>query len=77
MFMMQVVSGEMTKEQALSDFLAGWDPTPDGQLTQKDFIDYYANLSAAIDNDDYFELMIRNAWHISGGKVRRNITSVV
>ena len=25
------------------------------------------NLSASIDDDDYFELMIRNAWHISGG----------
>jgi hypothetical protein len=24
-------------------------------------------LSAEIDNDEYFELMIRNAWHISGG----------
>ena len=24
-------------------------------------------MSASIDNDDYFELMIRNAWHISGG----------
>ena len=25
------------------------------------------NLSASIDGDDYFELMMRNAWHISGG----------
>jgi hypothetical protein len=25
-------------------------------------------LSAGIDNDDYFALMIRNAWHISGGE---------
>ena len=32
------------------------------------FFRYYANCSASIDNDDYFELMIRNAWHISGGE---------
>ena len=24
-------------------------------------------MSASIDDDDYFELMIRNAWHIAGG----------
>ena len=30
--------------------------------------DYYANISASVDDDDNFELIIRNAWHISGGK---------
>ena len=25
-------------------------------------------MSASIDNDEYFELMIRNAWHMSGGR---------
>ena len=33
-----------------------------------EFADYYANISASIDLDDYFELMMRNAWHISGGQ---------
>ena len=40
----------------------------DGVVTLQEFCDYYANVSASIDDDDYFELMIRNAWHISGGK---------
>jgi hypothetical protein len=40
----------------------------DGKVTQEEFINYYTNIGASIDNDDYFELMIRNAWHISGGK---------
>jgi hypothetical protein len=39
-------------------------------VTPKEFQQYYAALSASIDEDDYFELMMRNAWHISGGKWR-------
>ena len=38
------------------------------QVTMDDFERYYATLSASIDDDDYFELVIRNAWHISGGE---------
>lgn len=40
----------------------------DGIVTLDEFCSYYANISASIDDDDYFELMIRNAWHMSGGK---------
>lgn len=40
----------------------------DGVVHPEEFERYYASLSASIDDDDYFELMIRNAWHISGGE---------
>ena len=30
--------------------------------------EYYRDLSTNIEDDDYFELMVRNAWHISGGE---------
>merc|ERR1712136_361902 len=30
--------------------------------------EHYEWASSSIDNDDYFELMMRNAWHISGGQ---------
>ena len=38
------------------------------ELLPRKNLDYYRNIGASIDSDDYFELMIRNAWHISGGK---------
>ena len=40
----------------------------DGKVTLKEFQDYYTNVGANIPDDDYFELMIRNAWHIPGGE---------
>lgn len=38
------------------------------QVTYTEFCAYYSSVSASIDHDDYFELMMRNAWHISGGE---------
>lgn len=40
----------------------------DGKVTPAEFVKYYGNVSSSIDEDDYFELMIRNAWRISGGE---------
>jgi len=37
-------------------------------VTMEEFVDYYMDVSASIDDDEYFELMMRNAWHISGGE---------
>ena len=65
-----VVSGRKTEEEVLREFLTTFDVggEVDGKVTRDEFTNYYANVSASIDNDDYFELMIRNAWHISGGE---------
>ena len=37
-------------------------------VSREEFASYYTTVSALIPNEDYFELMIRNAWHISGGE---------
>jgi hypothetical protein len=51
------------------EFLDTFDGTEkDGKVTPVEFCQYYGNVSSSIDSDDYFELMIRNAWHISGGE---------
>jgi Ca2+-binding EF-hand superfamily protein len=66
----EVIAGRMTEKEVLTQFLETFDVggVKDGMVTQQEFINYYTNLGANIDNEDYFELMIRNAWHISGGE---------
>ena len=59
----------MTIIQVLREFLDTFDAGgKDGIVTFDEFCKYYSNVSSSIDDDDYFELMIRNAWHISGGQ---------
>ncbi|RHY03588.1 hypothetical protein DYB36_007631 [Aphanomyces astaci] len=63
-----VLSGKRTKHDVFREFLDTFDGgEKDGKVHPSEFVRYYANVSASIDDDDYFELMIRNAWHISGG----------
>ena len=40
----------------------------DGKVTFNEFMDYYSNVSASIDDDAYFELMIKNAWNLDNKK---------
>ena len=36
----------------------------DGQVTLGEFVNYYTNLGAHIDNDDYFERVVKALWHV-------------
>jgi Ca2+-binding EF-hand superfamily protein len=62
-----VLQGKITPTEALYEFMKKWDKDGDYSVTEAEFIDFYEWVSPSIDNDDYFELMIRNSWHISGG----------
>jgi len=65
----KVMSGETTEDEVLAEFMEQWDTgVKDGKVTREEFLEYYKDVSASVDDDDYFELMIRNAWHISGGE---------
>ena len=62
-----VLKGEKTPEEVARMFMGGWDKSNDGTITWEEWLDYYKDVSAAIERDDYFELMMRNCWHLSGG----------
>ena len=66
----EVLKGAKTPDEVLREFLDTFDVggVIDGKVTFEEFQNYYRNVSASIDRDDYFELMLRNAWHLAGGE---------
>ena len=64
-----VLAGKKKESAILREFLETFDGSDkDGKVSPGEFIKYYTNISASTDEDDYFELMMRNAWHIPGGE---------
>jgi Ca2+-binding EF-hand superfamily protein len=69
----EVLAGKKTEDEILKLFLDNFDQADengvkDGKVSPDEWCKYYSNVSASVDEDDYFELMIRNAWHLSGGE---------
>lgn len=61
-----VIKGEMTEEEVLADFMSQWDTTDkDGIVTRAEFMEYYKDVAASIDTDEYFVVMMENAWKIA------------
>jgi Ca2+-binding EF-hand superfamily protein len=51
--------------EVYKQFMNLWDTqVADGIVTFDEFCDYFKDVSASIDNDDYFALMMKNAWKI-------------
>jgi Ca2+-binding EF-hand superfamily protein len=57
-----VQEGRKTERQVLEEFLSTFElhlsDKPDGIVTMDEFVEYYTNISASIDNEDYFTLMM-------------------
>lgn len=61
----KVRSGEMSVEECLKDFSADWDVhDKNGKISFAEFCDYYNGLSASIENDEHFDLIVRMAWKL-------------
>jgi hypothetical protein len=68
-----VKSGKKTEDEALGEFLDTFElhysmkhpEEKDRKINIREFIEYYTNVSASIDNDQYFELMMTNAWNLN------------
>ena len=60
------ISGEMTKDEIFMEFLQNFnDKNGDGKISKDEWDEYYSAVSADIDRDDYFVLMMQQAWGIN------------
>ena len=67
-----VLEGRKTQEQVLAEFLETFethhnilfDSVSNHQVTRDEFVEYYTNVSASIDDDIYFQQMMINAWRL-------------
>ena len=76
-----VKSGKKTEDEILNEFLdtfedhfcdcKGNEDSRDGKITMQEWLEYYNNVSMSIDNDEYFALMMNNAWNLDGKKVTK------
>lgn len=62
-------NGEMSKKDVLMQFINNFeaDNCRDGMVTRDEFTDYYSGVSASIDEDNYFSLMMTNSWGTGSG----------
>lgn len=72
----RVQQRQMSAEAVAKEFLSTFDVCDqNGEVGLEEFTKYYQGVSASIDDDSYFELMLRNAWHYSGGDGASQCTS--
>lgn len=61
------LSGELTEKEILGRFLEHFDTScgiHDGKVSKEDFLNYYATISASIDSDAYFDLIMRQSYKL-------------
>lgn len=60
-----VQAGRLTQDDASADFFSQWRiADADGVVSWEDFLDYYRDVSMAMDKDDLFVELVRSAWRL-------------
>lgn len=60
-----VLEGRKSAEQVFVEFMGLWDTQKrDAVVTFEEFCEYYADVSASIDSDEYFHAMMKSAWKL-------------
>lgn len=63
-----VTAKKLSAAAAHRRFASQWDAAEDDVVELSEFREYYEDVSSIIANEQHFELMLRNTWHISGGE---------
>jgi predicted RNase H-like HicB family nuclease len=81
----EVLAKRKTEEEVLQEFMEtfevhkqtvkeeGLSKKGDGKVSLAEFMDYYSNVSASIDNDEYFQLMMTNAWNLGNKSYKKGL----
>ena len=72
----EVLSGKKSEEEVIKEFMDTFQDTynylcgteTDNIITLEEFMEYYENISMTIDDDEYFEIMLNNAWNLDKQK---------
>jgi len=66
------MEGKKSPEEVLNEWLETFEAhhvelyggSHDSRVSRAEWTEYYTNISSSIDRDDYFELMMNNAWKL-------------
>ena len=75
-----VLNGKKSEKEVFEEFADSFqvhhnlinEQEKDDQITIEEFIDYYEGISMSIDKDEYFELMMNNAWKMNSSTTKNN-----
>jgi Ca2+-binding EF-hand superfamily protein len=56
--------GKTTANAIFANLLKSYDEDGDGLITRDEFVDYYREISPSIPSDEYFGVMMKNAWKL-------------
>lgn len=74
-----VKSGKKTEDEILYEFIDTFEThhgdnvedARDGRVSMSEWLEYYNNVSMSVDRDDYFELMMNQAWNLKGDRTTK------